>query len=69
MVEDIEMIKKQFIELGFEGALMSGSGSCVFGMTQDINKLEKGYEFFKNKYYFVRKTQILHKEEEKYKKS
>lgn len=65
MVLDIQSIKKEMIELGFDGALMSGSGSCVFGMTQDINKLEEGFEYFKNKYYFVRKTQILHKDEEK----
>lgn len=66
IVPDIQNIKKELLELGFDGALMSGSGSCVFGMTQDIHKLEEGFEFFKNKYYFVRKTQIYHKEEEKY---
>ena len=69
MVQDIQTIKEELIDLGFDGALMSGSGSCVFGITQDKNKLDEGYEFFKNKYYFVRKTQILHEEEEKYNKS
>lgn len=66
MVSDIQKIKDEMMELGFDGALMSGSGSCVFAMTQDEELLEKGFHFFKNRYYFVRKTQIYHKEEEKY---
>lgn len=66
MVKDIDVIKKEMLELGFDGALMSGSGSCVFGLTMDEEKLEKGYQYFKNKYNFVRKTQILQKEKEKY---
>lgn len=66
MVKDIQAIKEEMLELGFDGALMSGSGSCVFGMTKDENILDKGYEFFKNKYYFVRKTMIYREEEEKY---
>lgn len=65
MVKDIEIIKKEMLDLGFDGALMSGSGSCVFGMTMDKKMLENGYEYFKNKYNFVRMTQILQKEEEK----
>lgn len=65
MVKDIEIIKQEMLDLGFDGALMSGSGSCVFGMTMDKNMLEKGYQYFKNKYNFVRMTQILQKEEEK----
>lgn len=66
MVKDIEKIKLEMLELGFDGALMSGSGSCVFGLTLNEEKLEEGYQYFKNKYYFVRKTQILQKGEEKY---
>lgn len=68
MVPDIQKIKDEMMELGFDGALMSGSGSCVFGMTRDKDLLEKGFQFFKNKYYFVRKTEIYHKEKEKYRK-
>lgn len=66
MVSDIEEIKEEMIKLGFDGTLMSGSGSCVFGMTLDEKVLEKGYKYFKNKYKFVRITQILQKEKEKY---
>ena len=35
-------------EIGFDGALMSGSGSCVFGLTRDDKILEKGFKYFKN---------------------
>lgn len=66
MVSDIEVIKQEMVQLGFDGTLMSGSGSCVFGMTLDENVLENGYKYFKNKYKFVRITQILQKEKEKY---
>ena len=50
---------KKLEELGFDGALMSGSGSTVFGLTRDEEILENGYNFFRGKYYFVRKTEIL----------
>ena len=59
MVPEIEQIKKELMELGFDGALMSGSGSTVFGLTRDEEILENGYNFFRGKYYFVRKTEIL----------
>lgn len=59
MVPEIEQIKKELLELGFDGALMSGSGSTVFGLTRDEEILENGYDFFREKYYFVRKTEIL----------
>ena len=59
MVPDINKIKKEMIDLGFDGALMSGSGSCVFGLTRNEEILEKGYQYFRGKYYFVRKTEIL----------
>ena len=31
----------------------------VFGLTRDDKILEKGFKYFKGKYYFVRKTEIL----------
>ena len=63
MVPQIKEIKKEMKELGFDGALMSGSGSCVFGITRDQEILNKGYEFFRKRYFFVRKSKILNKEE------
>lgn len=61
MVPEIEEIKKDMKNWGFDGALMSGSGSCVFGMTRDKEKLDLSYNYFKNKYYFVRKSKLLKK--------
>lgn len=66
MVKDIAQIKKEMLELGFDGALMSGSGSCVFGMTKDQNIAKQGYAYFKNKYKFVRIAKILNNGNEKY---
>lgn len=59
MVPEIEMIKQEMIKIGFDGALMSGSGSCVFALTKSDEILDKGFKYFKGKYYFVRKTEIL----------
>ena len=59
MVPEINDIKQAMLEIGFDGALMSGSGSTVFGLTRDEEILENGYNFFRGKYYFVRKTEIL----------
>lgn len=61
MVPEIKTIKEELLALGFDGALMSGSGSCVFGITRQEDVLEKGYEYFKGKYFFVRKTKIMNK--------
>ena len=58
MVPEINDIKKEMLELGFDGALMSGSGSCVFGMTLDENIAKQGQAYFKNKYKFVRIAKI-----------
>lgn len=59
MVPEIEVIKQEMIKIGFDGALMSGSGSCVFALTKSDEILDKGFKYFKGKYYFVRKTEIL----------
>ena len=63
MVPEIAKIKEEMMKIGFDGALMSGSGSCVFGLTRNNIILEKGMKYFKGKYYFVRKTEILNDEE------
>lgn len=63
MVPEIAKIKEEMLKIGFDGALMSGSGSCVFGLTRSNMILEKGMKYFKGKYYFVRKTEIMNEEE------
>ena len=65
MVPEIKKIKDKMIQLGFDGSLMSGSGSCVFGITQDENILNQGYKYFKNKYRFVKKSKILNQSDKK----
>lgn len=59
MVKEIQTIKDEMLSLGLDGALMSGSGSCVFGLTKDIEVLNKAYKHFKYKYPFVRTTRFL----------
>lgn len=58
LVPEIAEIKRKMLELGFDGALMSGSGSCVFGLTRDKRILDAGYNYFRGNYRFVRKTEI-----------
>ena len=59
LVKDIRTVKNALINAGFDGVLMSGSGSTVFGITKDTELLEKTMEEMKNKKYFVRRTRIL----------
>lgn len=59
MVKDIGSIKKEMLEFGFDGALMSGSGSCVFGITRNDDLFAKAMPYFRSKYPFVRRTEIL----------
>jgi 4-diphosphocytidyl-2-C-methyl-D-erythritol kinase len=59
LVDEIRTIKQQLSEHGFDGVLMSGSGSTVFGITKDSALLEKAMNDMKAQGYFVRKTKIL----------
>ena len=59
LVDDIRIIKQQLTEKGFDGVLMSGSGSTVFGITQDDALLNQAMNEMKAEGYFVRKTKIL----------
>ena len=63
LVEDIKNIKEELVSFGFDGALMSGSGSCVFGLTKDREVVERGYLQFKKKYPFVNKTKLKRQNE------
>lgn len=60
-VEQIQSIKDELMELGFDNAMMTGSGSCVFGITRSLEVLEKGNKHFGNEKVFVRKSAILNK--------
>lgn len=39
--KELEKIKKEMMRKGFKKVLMSGSGSCIFGIIDDIDKVER----------------------------
>ncbi len=55
---EIKVLKRELEEFGFDGVLMTGSGSCVFAISQNQELLQEAYLHFKNKYRFVKKTRI-----------
>lgn len=59
LVPTIELLKKELIDLHFDGVLMSGSGSTVFGISQKEEICDYAFKELRKKGYFVRKTRIL----------
>lgn len=59
LVSDIRNVKEDLANAGFDGVLMSGSGSTVFGITKNTEMLEETMYKMKEKKYFVRHTTIL----------
>lgn len=59
LVEEIRTIKIQMKAKGFDGVLMSGSGSTVFGITKDEELIAETMQEMKAEGHFVRKTRIL----------
>ena len=59
LVEDIHSVKNRMEGFGFDGVLMSGSGSTVFGITRNEKLLDGAMDYFKEEKYFVRKTRIF----------
>lgn len=55
--KDIQIIKED-LKKHTDISLMSGSGSTVFTISKEKEKIDELYEIFKNKYYFVCKTKI-----------
>ncbi len=53
MEPKIREIKNQMIDLGLDGALMSGSGSSVFGVSKDKAKLKYVFEIMNDDYFKV----------------
>ncbi len=47
--EDIEPIKKQLIEQGALGSVMTGSGAAVFGIFDSEEKAKQAFQYFKGK--------------------
>ena len=59
LVEEIGTVKRKIAEFGFDGVLMSGSGSTVFGITRDRKRLKEALAELRSQGYFVRSTHIL----------
>lgn len=59
LVAEIRDIKQDLLDLGFDGALMSGSGSTVFGITRNAELLKHGADAMHEQGYFTRMTRIL----------
>lgn len=61
MVLEIADIKDKLLAMGFDGALMSGSGSTVFGITRQEALANQASATLKQYDYFTRKVQLLKK--------
>ncbi len=58
LVPEIAEIKKILEGYGFDGVLMSGSGSTVFALSQDDELCTRALVELREKRYFVKKTRI-----------
>lgn len=58
MVPKLKLMKDELIDLGFEGVLMSGSGSTIFALTKNKLLIHSAVEKLKGKYDFVIETKI-----------
>ena len=65
LVPEIRQIKEELTDMGFDGVLMSGSGSTVFGITRNEKLVERARNIMRNRRYFVRVTRILDGQGEK----
>lgn len=61
IVQEISVIKKLLLEQGCLGALMSGSGSAVFGIARDKEHAAKVVNDFRERGYRVWQTQTIDK--------
>jgi 4-diphosphocytidyl-2C-methyl-D-erythritol kinase len=59
LLPEIEAIKLLCITMGCESSLMSGSGSCVFAVSEDKEILTPVFSYFKNIYNFVLMSEII----------
>jgi 4-diphosphocytidyl-2-C-methyl-D-erythritol kinase len=59
LVREIRTVRNRLTEAGFDGVLMSGSGSTVFAVTKNEELLEETMKQMRHERYFVRRTRIL----------
>ena len=55
----IKDIKQELLVMGFDGVLMSGSGSNVFAISQDHKLIQEAYEHFHHKGFFAYQTKMI----------
>jgi 4-diphosphocytidyl-2-C-methyl-D-erythritol kinase len=55
----ISKIASELINFGFDRALMTGSGSVIYGITKDEDLVNRAVDEFVFKYPFVKKTRII----------
>lgn len=55
---EIAKVKEKLLYYGMDAALMSGSGSTVFGLTQNEKRLEDIMYIMQKQHYYVRKVHI-----------
>ena len=58
---EIEVIKNKMVDCGGVNILMSGSGSAVFCIDEDKDRIKKMHELFLNSKYYVRFTKTLNR--------
>ncbi len=59
LVPQIGEIKKTLEDMGFDIALMSGSGSCVFALTEDENLVDEAVNHFRKQKMFAQRATFL----------
>lgn len=59
IVPQIGEIKNALLEMGFDTALMSGSGSCVFALTDDEKLVDLAVDHFRKQKIFAQKATFL----------
>jgi len=58
LLPEIEAVKNICLTFGYQLTIMSGSGSCVFVLAEDVNSLTPVFSYFKNIYKFVMISEI-----------
>ena len=54
----VPKIKSELADFGFDGNLLCGSGSCVYGITRDKQLCDNAVEHFRKEYPYVWKTKV-----------
>ena len=60
LVPEIRKAKQDLLELGFDGVLMSGSGSTVFGITRDVELLDSSTDVLKRRDTLLERQPYIH---------